>query len=596
MQGRTGMRHRLTRRCVLLAGFGAPLAYPRHPARAQAAPPASPPSLSIADLGARPGGNGDAAPFLKAALAKLPRRGGAVLRIPPGTWRFAQAGGVAVEVTGFENLVIDGSGARLLFKGRARPFVFTDCQAPVVRGLTLDWERPPFSQAEVVSVGAAGRAAEVRIDPEFPVDGSETIGALGTYDRRTGLMARGGVDAYKIVERVTLVGPQRLGLAFTRPLPLRPGDTVVLRHELYAATAFSFARCGGLLVEDATVCSAPGMGIYADHCAGATVRRFVIASPAGSPRLMTTTADGAHFNACNGRIAVEDCSMTGMGDDCVNVHGKYAKISQRIDARTLVVAASPGSLAGPPRATPAGDGVEMLAARTLETRGEASVGAAEASGESTTLHIDRDLPPDIQAGDYVFDAETRSQASVLRCRFPGNRARGVLAHSDAVIDGCTFSGQSAEAVLLLPDSGSMEGPAAERVSVRGNEISGVLRLGGRQGGAIRIDAAPGGPGGGPGSGAASGARPSSAPVNHDIAVTGNRITDSGGAAVLARSCAGLTIADNHIERPAGPAIVLQGVRSVRIAGNTCAPAAPVTAGEPDRSQVTLAGNTGLIGP
>jgi len=33
-----------------------------------------------------------------------------------------------------------------------------------------------------VSVGAPGRAADVHVDPEFPIDGSETTGALAIYD------------------------------------------------------------------------------------------------------------------------------------------------------------------------------------------------------------------------------------------------------------------------------------------------------------------------------------------------------------------------------------------------------------------------------
>ena len=263
----------MTRRRVLAAGMVA--------CAAGAPPPAR---VSLADVGGRPDSDDDAGAVFRAALGRLPRSGGAVLSVPAGTWRFRQAEGVAVSVAGFEDLVIEGAGARLVFAGRARPFVFVGCRAPAVRGVAVDWERAPFSQGEVVGVGAGGMTAEVRVDPEFPVDGSEAVAALGTYDRGTGLTARGGLDAYDAVGSVALVGAQRLRLGFTRPLALRPGDTVVMRHATYAASAFSFAWCSQVVVEDVTVHTTPGMGVFADHCSGAAVRRLCVAPPEGSGR------------------------------------------------------------------------------------------------------------------------------------------------------------------------------------------------------------------------------------------------------------------------------------------------------------------------
>ena len=149
------------------------------------------PSVSLAELGSQ-SGTENAGPLLQAALARLPRRGGAVLHIPAGIWRFTQTEGTALNISDFEDLVVDGYGAQLLFCGRTHPFIFSDCRAPVLRGVTIDWPRPPFSQGEVVSADASGRLADVRIDPGFPMDGSEPIRAIATYDRRLGLLAHGG--------------------------------------------------------------------------------------------------------------------------------------------------------------------------------------------------------------------------------------------------------------------------------------------------------------------------------------------------------------------------------------------------------------------
>ena len=207
------------RRYLLLTGLGLCLS-----ARGLAAEGAGVARVSLADVGGAPGG-GDAAAVFQAALARLPRRGGAVLHVPPGTWRFAATDGNAVLLDDFEALTIEGAGATLVFSGHCKPFVFSRCHRPVVRGLSIDWQRPPFSQGQVIRVGDGRLDADVSIDTGFAVDGSEPVSALGTYDRATGLMARGGLDAYDVVDHVALAASQTLRLAFKRPVPLQVGNT-----------------------------------------------------------------------------------------------------------------------------------------------------------------------------------------------------------------------------------------------------------------------------------------------------------------------------------------------------------------------------------
>ena len=563
------------RRYLLLTGLGLCLS-----ARGLAAEGAGVARVSLADVGGAPGG-GDAAAVFQAALARLPRRGGAVLHVPPGTWRFAATDGNAVLLDDFEALTIEGAGATLVFSGHCKPFVFSRCHRPVVRGLSIDWQRPPFSQGQVIRVGDGRLDADVSIDTGFAVDGSEPVSALGTYDRATGLMARGGLDAYDVVDHVALAASQTLRLAFKRPVPLQVGNTLVLRHAIYAANAFTFERCQDVLLENVTVHSAPGMAVYADHCTGVTVTGLRIEPPPGSTRLMTTTADGVHCNACSGDILIQDCVMTRMGDDCVNVHGKYYRISQRSDPRTATVAAPPRNLASPQHDTPAGEAMDFVAPDTLGTIDTQTATSAEAVAPgSTVLHFDHDLPPQAAVGSYVYDAAARAQVSILRCVFPGNRARGVLAHRDTRIEGCTFHGQSAEAVLLLPDLRFMEGPAAGNVKITNNDFADVLRLVGR-GGAIRIDV--------------GGRAPETRPVliNRDITIAGNRFAAFAGAAVVARSVTGLVVADNQFAQLGTPVIALQDVVGARVVRNSCDPAGVVAVAPADRPQLVMEANRGL---
>lgn len=68
-------------------------------------------------------------------------------------------------------------------------------------------------------------------------------------------------------------------------------------------------------------------------------------------------------------------------------------------------------------------------------------------------------------------SERQPQLSIYNCRFLGNRARSVVAHSNVQIEGTSFSGCSISAIFLAPDAHWMEGPTAQNVTVTRNEIS-----------------------------------------------------------------------------------------------------------------------------
>src|SRR5690242_10018210 len=93
----------------LLTGLGVSLAQPPYSKSAGTGSKTIRLRISLADLGAQPNTT-DVAPFFTAALARLPRTGGAVLHIPRGTWHFAQAEGTAVSVQEFDDITIESDG------------------------------------------------------------------------------------------------------------------------------------------------------------------------------------------------------------------------------------------------------------------------------------------------------------------------------------------------------------------------------------------------------------------------------------------------------------------------------------------------------
>jgi hypothetical protein len=196
------------------------------------------------------------------------------------------------------------------------------------------------------------------------------------------------------------------------------------------------------------------------------------------------------------------------------------------------------------------------------------------------LHFAGDLPTGLQPGDVLSDPVADAALHVSRCEFPGNRARGILAHANATIETCRFANQTAHAILLAPDVSWLEGPEAAQVRIIDNELIDVQRGGGR-GGAIHISV-----------GVPAGER--AALVDHDIEIRGNHIAGPG-PALVADHVRALRFTDNRIERTEGPVIMLGPVRGVTLARNVCSPAAPVLIDPASREEVTFAENTGLEG-
>jgi hypothetical protein len=561
----------MTRRGVAAALIG----LLTRPTRASSAP-----VVSVADYGAVPG-HDDAAAGINAAVAHLPKQGGATLLFPPGVYNFAAGTDVALKIDAVEKLTVDGRGATLNLQGRTFPAAFSNCDGLFVRGLTIDWPRPPFSQGEIVSISPGGWAVEVRIDDEFPVDGSEKVEAISTHERGSVRMTMRGVDVYRVVETVTLVGRQRLRLILKRPLPLHLGDIVVVRHQVYGTEAFRVFGCKDIRLDDVTVYAAPGMALLVVGSTDIKIRRFRVEPRPATTRLMSTCADGLHFAWCRGRIDIRDCYLAGLGDDCINVHGRNLVVAERIDARTIVVdRPEPEPLRDTDLVAP-GDRIEFLDRQSFASLGERQV--VQAIGKR--LHFNKDLPDSLAPGDFLCDTTEVASVTIVDCEFPGNRARGILAHRNTVIERCSFANQFYEAILILFDNEFADGPTIGDVTIARNRFHGTGRAEFPRG-AIRVRSLV--------TKSNGATEPMPSVLGRGIKIVDNVIVDSGESAIEIGETRDIQITGNRIERRTGAAIILQNVRNVRIEDNLCLPPAALVMHETPAGEVRIRGNGGLV--
>jgi len=401
---------------------------------------------------------------------------------------------VWIRVEGAERVVLDFQGSTLTFRGLIQPFFFKDCGKVEIRNVRLDWARPPFSQGKIV--GVSEEAIDIEFDPDYPVLSGTPIAGLIDYAPGSAHPLRGTLDWFHIAERTELIGERTLRATLKEPLrarirarsgnggdggsgsgsasgvPAMPavGMSVAVRHVMNYKAAFLFYGCERVKLENATVYSAPGMGVIGHGCGDVSMRGLRVMRRPGSDRVLSANTDATHFIGCKGTISFDDCLFEGMGDDATNVHGFYLSCRGYGKDGTLFCGIDADIQSEYPEIPAAGDRIELTRRATLKPYATLTVREAglEAGGE-IALRFEEELPPEFSPVDLLANvssvAKLRFRNSVVR----NNRARAILVQTrDAVVSGNTFDHCTGTAVHVNCADNWKESVRTENVTVEGN--------------------------------------------------------------------------------------------------------------------------------
>jgi hypothetical protein len=422
-------------------------------------------AVSVTDLGADPTGRKDSTAAVQAAIQKLSKTGGR-LNFPRGTYLFTPSSGTILSFTSYQQLTVEGNGSLLKFNGNAQPFLFADCTDLQFADLRIDWQDPPFSQGQVQNV--AGSQIDIALDSDFRSDSIDKVEAIGQYARATKLPAPKGIDSYYNVASIHQINPQLVRLTLKKPLPLTPGMYLVLRHRVYGSNAVVLRKCVNTRISSVTIYTAPGLGLVGLGCTDIALNAFEVKPPPGSYRYMSTCSDASHFVDCRGSLSMSACSFLGMGDDAINVFASYWKVED-LSAGNYHVSARSQSPIGDWQLPHAGDTLQFVDATTLAPLQQATVSRANLAGSNAVLTASGTGA--VPRGALVCNLAAVPKLTVTDSHFMGNRARGVVAHSDVKIENNTFYGCSMPAILLAPDARWMEGPAVKNVIISRNRFA-----------------------------------------------------------------------------------------------------------------------------
>lgn len=496
---------------------------------------------------------------LRAFIASELAAGKTQIVIPPGRYRLKPVNGSHLRFQDLQNVEFVAKNVEMVCEATVQAIGLERCTNVTLRGLTIDYDPLPFTQGKIVALGPEKSWVEFELFEGYP--DNELVERIEIFNPANRELRRASYYGWGAFERT---GPRRYRISKGPNYRYRPpvdteqvGDLLVTNNrtpDRGGVHAVRLTGCSSVTLQDVTLYAAPTFGFLETDCTGSTylrcrIDRRAIADdpvPRASPRLRSLNADAFHSkNAVKGPAIIE-CFAHWMGDDCVNINGRYYYVAGS-QGRTLRIVAIdkpvivPGDLvdflpySGGPlpqaKAVSIEPATEPLSAAEKAFLQEAKLvdmvrQQFSRNAKVYSLVLDREINP--PPGSAVCASLRIGNGFLVKnCDFGDNRSRGILIKaSQGEVTGNRVHRSRMAAVLISPEFEWMEAGCSSDVVVKDNMFEGIGQT------PIRI-LAEGGNG-----------KPLLAGAHRNISVINNRFKDCPWPLIEANSVAGLTLAGN----------------------------------------------------
>ncbi|MDP9172559.1 MAG: right-handed parallel beta-helix repeat-containing protein [Planctomycetota bacterium] len=416
--------------------------------------------------------------------------------IPPGTYSLSADTSLRyhLQFQNLQNLTIDATGVTLVCTNTLIGGVFfSGCANVTFQGATIVYPTPCFTQGVVLGVGPGASYIDVKIDLGWPSNLDNPTffpqhPAANIFDPSTRLWKRG-------VDEPWLKAPQRLGpRRFRIPAgrafpadsaPINAGDLIAFRG--VGSNGVLLYRCTGMLLDELTVMSAGGYGIYENGGGGNRYHAIQVTYGPTPPTattapLLSANADGFHSTASRTGPMINNCLFEGMPDDGIAIHGLFA----------MVVASSANSVTvgtvGVDSVQP-GDWMRLSSADGGFLADAQLISRQELPGYQPPHQITNpafartvnyhtfvmDRPLAAVFGELLGDNNASGAGYVIsNCTIRNNRARGMIVQGgEGLIQNNLIDGSTMEGILVGPEISTNVAGYMRNLMIRHNTIHNV---------------------------------------------------------------------------------------------------------------------------
>ncbi len=317
--------------------------------------------VNVSDYGVQPDTRLNIEPVVRKILKE--KKAGTWLKIvfPKGRYDFwpYQAeeelfkASIAFDLKDHADICIDGQGADFIFHGRMMAFRLLNSTNITLRNFSIDWDRPFISQAEIVASGAD--FVDMKIDEHiYPYEivndtiyftgegwrskithnynnifnGSDKDIVYQTRDNPLGDLPKATAAA---------LGNGLVRFHFKPAYQPAPGTLIALYHGSYITDGILVYSSKHTNLENIDIYHTLSCGVHGYKSEDIRLKQVNIIVNEKKGRVFSTVADATHFNGCKGTIIVDHCTVSGSGDDFLNIHGMYGKIIEVMDAHNVLL-------------------------------------------------------------------------------------------------------------------------------------------------------------------------------------------------------------------------------------------------------------------
>ena len=472
--------------------------------------------ISIAQFGLMPNTGENALPYVQMAIRECKTLPDVTLYFPKGRYDFFPEGGVGDPATdifrqrsevGFsiqkiKNFTLDGGGSEFIFHGRMQIAGIDSCEGVSLRNFSVDWDRPLISQGEIIGIGSD--YIDIHVDRDqypYAVENGKVLfegegwklpvltmySTLYDAENKEILYNTWDASLGDVFEQKAVEVDANTLRFYGKPAIQPPlGTLVALFHVRYLTPGISLNRSKDILLKDITLYHALSNAFNGHRCENITMDNANVRVNDAKGRCFSSVADASHFSECRGKVRILNCSHTGQGDDFINVHGTSVKIANVIDPYTVTV---PSDGKGNGNSVTVGDSywvIDKISAqreKVLKVQSKQPV-FENGRGIGHRIRFDKQLPPNIQKGDFLECKTWTPDVEIRNCRIlKRHRARGILITTPrkVVIEDNYF--RTAGAAILIEGDFNywFESGACTNLTIRNNLFDNCLTSGNRHG-------------------------------------------------------------------------------------------------------------------
>ena len=365
------------------------------------------------------------------------REGKKLVRFEKGEYRFNGP----VNLSGIDDLYIDGKGSGIVFTTWCRGFEVNNCKNLHFNDFSVDYDPSPAVSGKVVSCDTSANTVTVKIYDEFDLSLSIYNGGkigYGSYmeftkDEHGALYPNpnGNLLYNSTGDKVTSITGgsynktnRLLTLSFTSIKEVAADTEVSVAFTMYEYETFRVGNCENVYFEGCDVYSSAGMTFSFKTVTNCYLNRTNIRLKEGSKRLMTATADGFHSNDVCGDLHITASIYENTHDDAVNICSFYKRITAN-SGRTLQCE-SPDSVHNFPIRE--GDVLEIYDPASFELKGTYTAVSVNASFTTYTVTLNKFVQGDI-SGMIAGNVTRNPAVKINDCIFRNKRNRGILLQS-----------------------------------------------------------------------------------------------------------------------------------------------------------------------